>query len=187
MKKKFILAAALAVLSVIMCACSDDDKIKPKLPVGDNIEDIPNYVMEGFVLRNTLKGKDDYEITGKGAQVFEMKKKIYVQDFIMKTYEAGGKYSTMKGKKGVISTDTNNLEISENVRYTAVNGMVLKTQKLFWDDKLKKLYTDAEVIIIKDSSVLKGIGFESDASMKNMVIKKQVWLTARDIEEAAKK
>jgi LPS export ABC transporter protein LptC len=186
-KKRVIFAVALALLSVIMCACSDDDKIKPKLPVGDKIEDIPNYVMEGFVLRNTLKGRTDWEITGKGAQVFEMKKKIYVQDFVMKTYEPGGKYSTMTGKKGVISTDNNNLEISDNVRYTAVNGMVLKTQKLFWDDKLKKLFTDAEVVIIKDSNVLKGIGFESDASMKNMVIKKQVRLTARDIEEATKK
>jgi hypothetical protein len=49
------------------------------------------------------------------------------------------------------------------------------------------MHTDDEVIIIKGSSILKGIGLESDASMKNMVIKKQVRLTAKDIQEAEKK
>jgi LPS export ABC transporter protein LptC len=105
----------------------------------------------------------------------------------MKNYDDSGKYSTLTGKKGLIYSDTNNLEISDDVVYKAVNGMILKTRKLYWDNALKRMHTDDEVIIIKGSSILKGIGLESDASMKNMVIKKQVRLTAKDIQEAEKK
>jgi LPS export ABC transporter protein LptC len=187
MAKKIVILFVLAVVCVFMSACTDDDRIKPRLPVGGNIEDIPNYIIEGFALQNSIKGKTDWEITGKGAQVFELKKKIYVQDFLMKNYDDSGKYSTLTGKKGLIYSDTNNLEISDDVVYKAVNGMILKTRKLYWDNALKRMHTDDEVIIIKGSSILKGIGLESDASMKNMVIKKQVRLTAKDIQEAEKK
>ena len=86
----------------------------------------------------------------------------------------------------MIQTDTNFMEVNDSVKYTASNGMVLKTDKLFWDNELKKIYTDDQVIIIKGESVQKGIGFESDASMQNMIIKKKVRLTAKDLQEAGK-
>jgi LPS export ABC transporter protein LptC len=183
---KNIVSLALIIFVIFTAGCGDEVKIKPRLPVGDNVEDIPNYVIEGFKLMSTDKGKTEWEIAGKSAQVFEMKKRIFVQDFVMKIYEKSGSYATTTGKKAIINTDTNFMEVDDNVRYTATNGMLLKTEKLFWDNALKKIYTEAEVIVIKDKSILKGIGFESDSSMQNMVIKKQVRLTARDIQEAGK-
>jgi LPS export ABC transporter protein LptC len=185
MKKMLLFAAIIAVLS-LLSGCGGEKKIRPSLPAANKIEDIPNYVIEGFKLMSTDKGKKEWEIDGKNAQVFEMKKRIFVQNFLMKTFEKNGTYSTTTGKRAVIQTDTNFMEISEDVRYTASNGMVLKTEKLFWDNAQKKIYSDAQVIIIKGQSVLKGIGFESDASMENMVIKKQVRLTAKDMQEAVK-
>jgi LPS export ABC transporter protein LptC len=182
--KKIIFAAILAAFLVFMSGCGAEKKIKPSLPVGNKVEDIPNYVIEGFKLMSTDKGKKEWEIEGRNAQVFEMKKKIFVQNFKMKTFEQNGAFSTTTGKRAEIQTDTNFMEVNDNVRYTASNGMVLKTEKLFWDNEQKKIYTDEQVIIIKGQSVLKGIGFESDASMQNMIIKKQVRLTARDMQEA---
>lgn len=185
MGKRPMIAMMVALLFVV-AGCGNGKKIKPSLPVGDNVEDIPNYVIEGFRLMSTDKGNKEWEIDGKNAQVFEMKKKIFVQNFTMKTFERSGAYSTTTGKRAVIQTDTNFMEISDHVRYTATNGMVLKTEKLFWDNEKKKIYTDVQVIVIKGGTILKGIGFESDASMQNMEIKKQVRLTSRDVEEAAK-
>ncbi len=185
MKKSIAVIIAVAVsLTVFLSGCGDAKKIKPRLPVGEKIEDIPNFVMEGFKYTSTREGAKDWEIRGIGAQVFEIKKKIFVQDFTMTTFEKNGKESVLTGKRAEIKTDTNFMEVNENVRFKASNGMILKTQRLFWDDKERKMYTEAEVIIIKDGNVLKGIGFESDAEMKNMVIKKKVRLTAKDLEEA---
>jgi LPS export ABC transporter protein LptC len=177
---------AITAVLLLSCGCGGEKKIKPSLPANSKVEDIPNYVIEGFRLMSTDKGRKEWEIEGKNAQVFEMKKKIYVQNFNMKTFEKNGAYATTTGKRAVIQTDTNFMEVSENVRYTASNGMVLKTEKLFWDNAQKKIYSDEQVIIIKGQSVLKGIGFESDSSMENMVIKKQVRLTAKDMQEAVK-
>jgi|ERR1035437_1919108 LPS export ABC transporter protein LptC len=185
MKKTILISVVMAVLALTQ-GCGGEKKLQPSLPVGNKAEDIPNYVIEGFKLMSTDKGKKDWEIEGKNAQVFEMKKRIFVQNFTMKTFEKSGVYSTTTGKRAVIQTDTNFMEIDDNVVYTAYNGMVLKTEKLFWDNAHKKIYSDEQVIIIKEQSVLKGIGFESDASMQNMVIKKQVRLTAKDMQEAGK-
>ncbi|MCE5300366.1 MAG: LPS export ABC transporter periplasmic protein LptC [Spirochaetia bacterium] len=179
-KTAIILIAAMIALSA--AGCGNDKKIKPKLPVGGSIEDIPNFVIQGFKLSSTDKGVTIWEIEGKAAQVFELKKKIYVQDFLMKNYENATDYSTLTGKRAVVDTGTNFMEVTEHVRYHATNGMILKTEKLSWDDSKKMMFTDAEVIIIRDNSVLKGIGLESDAGMKNMVIKRQVKLTAKDIQ-----
>jgi LPS export ABC transporter protein LptC len=182
--RKAILLIMLLTAVLFLPGCGDGKKIKPKLPVGDKIEDIPNFVMEGFKFSSAQKGVRNWQIDGRGAQIFEMKKKIYIQDFTMTSFEAKGKKSVLTGDKAVINSDTNFMEVDDHVKFRASNGMVLKTQKLFWDDKLRKMYTDVEVVIIKDGSVLKGIGFESDADMKNMVIKKKVKLTAKDIKEA---
>lgn len=185
--KKILLVTVITAVMLLSLGCGSEKKIKPNLPVGNKIEDIPNYVIEGFRLMSTDKGKKEWEIEGKNAQVFELKKKIYVQNFIMKTFEKNGSYSTTTGKRAVINTDTNFMEVNDSVKYTASNGMVLKTEQLFWDNALKKIYTEEKVVIIKGESVLKGIGFESDASMQNMIIKKQVRLTAKDMQEAVGK
>ncbi|MEI7542410.1 MAG: LPS export ABC transporter periplasmic protein LptC [bacterium] len=182
--RKQLLIALIIIAIIVMTGCGSEKKMKPNLPVGDKIENIPNYVIEGFKLMSTDKGKQEWEIEGKNAQVFEMKKRIFVQNFSMKTFEKNGSYSMTTGKRAIINTDNNFMEVSENVIYTASNGMVLKTEKLFWDNTLKKIYTDEKVMIIKGQSVLKGIGFESDASMQNMKIKRHVRLTAKDMQDA---
>jgi LPS export ABC transporter protein LptC len=183
-RRKLAICILICLAAAVFTSCGDDKKIKPRLPVGQNIEDIPSFVVEGFEYTSTHGGVTDWRIDGKGAQVFEMKKKIYVQNFTMTTFEKNGAKSVLTGKRAIVNSDTNFMEVDEDVKFRASNGMILKTQKLFWDDKLKKMYTEAEVIIIRNGTVLKGVGLESDAEMKNMVIKKKVRLTAKDLQEA---
>ena len=90
--RKVLIIALTVVLAVTLASCGEK-KIKPKLPVGDKIEDIPNFVMEGFVLTSTEKGTRQWEMHAKGAQIFERKKKAYAQDVNMKSFEKKGKHS----------------------------------------------------------------------------------------------
>jgi LPS export ABC transporter protein LptC len=162
---------------VFLTSCGDN-KPKPKLPVGDKIEDIPNYVMQGFKLRNTQKGGIEWEMEAKGAQVFEIKNKAYAQEFTMRTFEKSGAVSILTGKRAVIDTKTNFLEATGDVRLKSDNGMLLITEKLFWDDVRKLAYSDAAVTVIKAGSTLKGVGFESDMYMRNLKINSRVKLKA---------
>jgi LPS export ABC transporter protein LptC len=173
---------ALLVLGLILSSCTPD-KPKPKLPVGDKVEDIPNFVMEGFKLRSTEQGDVQWELEAKAAQIFERKKKAYAQDFTMRSFEKGGQTSVLTGDRAVIDTDTNFLEATGNVHLKANNGMVLITDKFFWDDGKKLAYGDAAVTVIKGNTTLRGIGFESDMNMRNLQIKKRVRLKTGELGE----
>ncbi|MCX7697918.1 MAG: LPS export ABC transporter periplasmic protein LptC [Candidatus Goldbacteria bacterium] len=180
MKKIFII-----FLSLVLCflsACQKEKKIKPKLPVGENIEDIPNFIIEDFKLKSTEDGKIKMEIISKAAQIFEMKKKAKAQFVTVKFFEEDGKISVLYGDRAEINTETNAIQMNDNVVLKASNGIILKTNKLFWDDKEKKIFSDAEVEIIKDKNRIKGIGFESDSGLKNIKLKNKVELRARNLE-----
>jgi LPS export ABC transporter protein LptC len=178
LKKTVLMLLALAL---ILSACTPD-KPKPRLPVGDKVEDIPNFVMQGFKLRSTEGGDVSWELQAKAAQIFEMKKKAYAQDFTMRIYEKGGETSVLTGDRAVIDTQTNFLEATGNVHLTGSKGMVLITDKFNWDDQKKIAYGDGPVTVINGKTVLKGIGFESDVHMRNLQIKKKVRLKAEDLK-----
>jgi LPS export ABC transporter protein LptC len=180
LSKARLLTVIIAVSLVFLPACTPE-KPKPKLPVGDKVEDIPNFVMEGFKLRSTEQGDVQWELEAKAAQIFERKKKAYAQDFIMRSFEKGSQSSTLTGDRAVIDTETNFLEATGNVHLKANNGMLLITDKFFWDDRKKLAYGDAAVTVIKGNTVLKGIGFESDMDMRNLQIKNRVRLKAEDL------
>jgi LPS export ABC transporter protein LptC len=176
-----VFTVIIAVSLAFLPACSPD-KPRPKLPVGEKVEDIPNFVMEGFKLRSSDKGDVKWALDAKSAQVFELKKKSYAQNFTMRTFEKGGETSVLTGDRAVIDMNTNFLEATGNVRLTSSNGMVLITDKLNWDDQKKTAYGDGPVTVIKSDSVLKGIGFESDIYMRNLKIIKQVRLKAKNVK-----
>jgi LPS export ABC transporter protein LptC len=48
----------------------------------------------------------------------------------------------------------------------------LETEKLFWDQKNKKIYTDAWVKITKEDTYVQGIGMEADESFDTYVVKR---------------
>jgi LPS export ABC transporter protein LptC len=111
-----------------------------------------------------------------------MKKKAYAQNVEIKYFEDSKKYSLITADKAVLDTDTNFMEMTGNVNLKTSSGATLQTEKLFWDDVHKKMYSDEEVTIIKEGSILNGVGFESDVQMKDIVIKNKVKLKARNLK-----
>ncbi|HRU39239.1 MAG TPA: LPS export ABC transporter periplasmic protein LptC [Candidatus Goldiibacteriota bacterium] len=172
--------AIVAVIALFLSACADENP-KPRLPVGEKAEDVPNFVIQEFRLKSSDGPGAKWELEATGAQIFEMKKKTYIQNFKMKVFDENGKYSIMTGDRAVINTDTYFLEASGNVRVKADNGMELATDSLFWDDVKKTAYGNGDVTVYKDNTVLKGRGFESDLHMRNLKIHSRVKLKAKDI------
>ena len=181
MKRKGILIITAFILALLLPACGDDTKIKPRMPAGDRIEDIPSYVMQGFTLQSVEDGKVLFEIKAKSAQVFELKKKAYVQIVTARYYVDSKKPSLLWADRAVIDTDTNFIDMQGNVKVKSAEGMQLETDRLFWDNKQKKMYSDAKVTVYKGKNTLYGIGFESDSQLKNIQIKKSVTVKARDL------
>ncbi len=179
--QKLIVLMSLPVL-LFLAGCDEATRFKPKLPVGGNVENIPSFVMENFKLTSTEKGAVKWIFNAKATQIFEMKKKAYAQNVEIKYFEDSKKYSLLTADKAVLDTDTNFMEMTGNVHLQNSSGATLQTEKLFWDDAHKKMYSDEEVTIIKEGSTLNGVGFESDVQMKNVVIKNKVKLKARNLK-----
>lgn len=177
------ISAIFIIMLLFFTGCGKEKKVKINLPANEKIENIPSFVMQGFLLKSTENGKTKFEIYSKTAQIFELKKEAYAQTVEAKIFEDDGKISILKGDRAIINTETNSVEINGNVVLNGSSGIVLKTEKLFWDDKNKKIFSDEEVTIIKKNNVIKGIGFESDSALKNIKLKNKVELKARDLQD----
>ncbi|MFP4466484.1 MAG: LPS export ABC transporter periplasmic protein LptC [Candidatus Goldiibacteriota bacterium] len=183
--KKILYTAVLAAVSVF-AACGAQEEARPRLPVSDKAGDMPNYVIEGFVLESTESGRIVWSVNASAAQVFELKGKAYAQnvEIEMSGGESGGIF--LKGNKAVIYMENNFMEIEGDVYGVSDDGAVLRTEKLYWDDKERRIFTDEKVTIIKDGAKLEGAGFESDPGMRNFEINKNVEMIAERIKEKEK-
>lgn len=87
-------------------------------------------------------------------------------------YKDGQKVSTLTGKRGKVLDATKDIEIYDSVVVVNKEGSILKTSKLYWNNKLQKVSTDVFVKITTPKEDIEGIGFESDQNLKNYTIYK---------------
>ena len=105
---------------------------------------------------------------------FNKKKIVYFEDGVhVDFYNAVGEHtSKLTSNKGKLDENTNNVEAHENVEVVSDSGITLKTEKLWWDNTLEKVVSDQFVTITTtEKDTLYGIGFESDQTLSNWIIK----------------
>lgn len=87
-------------------------------------------------------------------------------------YKTGEKVSTLTGMRGKVLDATKDIEIYDSVVVVNKEGSVLKTSKLYWNNKTQKVSTDVFVKITTPKEDIEGIGFESDQNLKNYTVYK---------------
>ncbi len=80
--------------------------------------------------------------------------------------------STLTSEKGFIYPTSNNMEASGNVIVNNGDSLFLYTNKLLWDNKKEKIYTNDTVTIVRKDGFLKGVGFEANANLTEYKFKK---------------
>jgi len=63
-------------------------------------------------------------------------------------------------------------ELKGKVKATNLLGEVFETEQLFWNQRDRKIYSNCEIRITQISRVITGVGFDSNESMTNYIIKK---------------
>lgn len=63
-------------------------------------------------------------------------------------------------------------EFNGNVLVKNLKGEVFETEQLFWDDANRRFYSDKNIKITQQRKIIKGIGFESNASLTRYIIRK---------------
>lgn len=63
-------------------------------------------------------------------------------------------------------------ELDGNVKAVNLEGEVFETQQLFWSQREERVYSDSLIRITRETSIITGIGFESNQEMTRYTIRK---------------
>lgn len=113
----------------------------------------------------------------------EMPRGIIVEFF----NDSGVVKTTMKANYAIRYEKSKRTEARKNVVVVNVNGEILNTEKLNWDEAHKKIYTDAFVKITTKKDVLKGTGMEANQDFTEYEIRNISGSSAAPDEETEKK
>ena len=73
--------------------------------------------------------------------------------------------------RGIYNEKSRMMWAEDSVEFKNVEGEVLKTEKLIWDEKQSKIYTDLPVQILRSNDTLWGDGMISNENFTNYSIK----------------
>ncbi len=82
--------------------------------------------------------------------------------------------TTLKANYGIKYEKSKKVEVKYNVVVTNVNGEVLNTEQLFWDENTRKIYTKEFVKITTKKEILKGKGLEANEDFSDWEIQNPV-------------
>ncbi|MBI3519994.1 MAG: LPS export ABC transporter periplasmic protein LptC [Bacteroidetes bacterium] len=91
--------------------------------------------------------------------------------FVIFYDEKGKEATTLKADYGVRYEASKRMEVKYNVEVINVNGEKLNTEHLVWDEKRKKIISDAFVKITTAKEIIMGKGLESNQDFTQYEIK----------------
>ncbi len=99
-----------------------------------------------------------------------------VYNFNLVFYDENGISAILRGDSGVMDKVSKDMKAFGNVVFTSRDSSFLKTNRLYWHDFSKRIYTDDSVYIYyaRNKREIWGIGFESDDQFKYIRIMKNV-------------
>ncbi|HTR81373.1 MAG TPA: LPS export ABC transporter periplasmic protein LptC [Bacteroidota bacterium] len=166
--KKIIFVA----LWMLALAGGCEEKIKPSvldavsgatLPSQESWNATVTFTDSGIV-RAILKA--GHISSFEGSKLTKLDSGVHVDFFD----EHGMHSSVLTSQTGKVDENTNNLEAIGNVVVVSDSGVVVHTEKLFWDNRRQLIHSDEFVTISSPKENLQGHGFESDQNLKNYKI-----------------
>ncbi len=59
-----------------------------------------------------------------------------------------------------------------NVHAKNLEGEEFDTPEIYWDQKTEKVYSDTTIVITRETSIIRGVGFDSNQSLTKYTIRK---------------
>lgn len=140
-----------------------------------SLQNLPDQVVRGFTLNESMSGRPLYTLMADEAVVFESEGRIDVQNPRVVFYEENGAATaTLTATTGVMWTKTQDLIARDNVRVETADSTVLLTDSLMWNNTRQQVYTEAPVTIISPKGRVSGQGLIADAGLKKIEILSEV-------------
>jgi LPS export ABC transporter protein LptC len=162
---KKISVIILSFTALVLFSCKDNKKELDRMMQKQDI--VPSEEGQVVEIMYTDSGHVQMRVTAPVMNHFtsnvpeaytEMPKGIIVEFF----NDSGEVKSTLKANYAIRFEKSKRTEARNKVVVVNVNGEVLNTEKLNWDEAAKRIYTDAYVIIKTKKDVLHGTGMEAN-------------------------
>lgn len=159
----------LAFLVLLSTGC--EEKIKPSV-VAVPDKDIPSQESWNSTVTFSDSARVKAILWSGHIAVYTSKQYTLLRDSLRVDFfdEVEHHTSLLTARWGKVDDRTQDLEAYEYVVVTSDNGAVLKTDRLFWNNRTRKIHTDAFVEITSPTEHIRGHGMESDQGLKNYKI-----------------
>ena len=158
----------VTVITVTMFfSCNDSFKQVQKMgisenePIGIDYNINLKYTDSGRVTANLISTKAlDYSNRDFPFNEFLDGVTLYV-------YDKDNKKSTVVADYAIVYSNTDLIDMQNNVVITTYDNKVLKTEQLFYDKKKEWLYTNEPVSFKTETDIIHGNGFDSNSKFTN--------------------
>ncbi len=121
----------------------------------------------------TRDGVIEWSLDANSARLLDEKKQLILDDLSAIFYMKDGKEAHLTAEKGLLHTDSNDIEVSGNVAVKSDN-YVLKTEKLNYEHTRRILFSNVFVEISSDSEKLTADAISFDLNTKKTMLEGNV-------------
>ena len=166
--------AFLAVVLVCFIACNKNDKPRADAVVDRSAmpvlmaDTVNTLISDSGITRYRIK-TPRWEIYDKAKPPYwEFPEGIYLEKF-NQDLEAE---AFLEADYAHYNEDEQLWELDGNVHALNLEGEHFDTQQMFWNQKTERVYSDSAITITRATSIINGIGFESNQTMTKYTIRK---------------
>ena len=167
------------IAGLYLAACASEPSDEITYDVGDT----PDDVFVDFVTEETDSGLATWRLTAPMASRYKEKKLVILDNPTFQFFdELGDIRTTLVSDSGEYYEDTRNMLAWGNVVVTSVDGDILATDSLLWDNQENKILSDSFVKLTRGRDVITGYGLECRDDLGKVDIKRDVKATIIDEE-----
>jgi len=129
-----------------------------------------NLTLNNFEYRDVKKGNARWTVWADTATYFEDRKETVLDQVKAIFFLKNGGQVELLGERGVLHTDTNNMEISGNVGVTFGKDYKLTTDRLLYNRDKELIYTNEQLVLKGPGLTTKGQGMRLEIEKKSVSI-----------------
>lgn len=155
---------------VVAAGCADS----PSDDAGFSRGETPDEVYTDFVTQESDSGVVLWRLTAPKGDRFKDKRLVVLHQPTVVFYDEGGETrTTLVSDAGEYYEDRRDMLAYGNVVVRSMEGEVLETDSLFWNNSRRKILSDSFVKLTRRGNIITGYGLECDADLESVEIKRQ--------------
>ncbi len=159
-------------LFTVLCLGIGCSSPAPKEPPAERAGRVPDQVLEGFTMIITDQGVKKSRFSAMRAMIYNDEDRVESDDVRVEFFRSNGEhYSTLWADRGILDTETKDMDAFGNVIVETQDNIRLETESLHWDEDADLISTEEAVTLIQGGKTIEGIGMISDPSLTDVKIK----------------